>query len=75
MLSCNDGIGNQTVFNVLQEVSYSHLILCTGSDGPFPGKCNIVDSYQKAIVKYEDIVKEVVLSTVILILSLFRSLL
>lgn len=54
------------MFTILQEVCYSHLILCTGSDGPFPGKCNIVGSYQKAIEKYEDIVKEVV----ILILSL-----
>ncbi|XP_066534907.1 apoptosis-inducing factor 2 isoform X4 [Hoplias malabaricus] len=44
-----------------KEVSYSHLILCTGTDGPFPGKCNIVDSYRKAIENYEDIVKEVIL--------------
>ncbi|XP_036429965.1 apoptosis-inducing factor 2 [Colossoma macropomum] len=42
-----------------KEVRYSHLILCTGSDGPFPGKYNAVDSYQKAIAKYEDIVKEI----------------
>ncbi|XP_066534905.1 apoptosis-inducing factor 2 isoform X2 [Hoplias malabaricus] len=42
-----------------KEVSYSHLILCTGTDGPFPGKCNIVDSYRKAIENYEDIVKEI----------------
>ncbi|KAM9476558.1 ferroptosis suppressor protein 1 [Clarias gariepinus] len=42
-----------------KEVRYSHLILCTGSDGPFPGKCSNVDTYQKAIKKYEDIVKEV----------------
>ncbi|KAF7710517.1 apoptosis-inducing factor 2 [Silurus meridionalis] len=41
-----------------KEVSYSHLILCTGSEGPFPGKCNIVDSYHKAIESYEGIVKE-----------------
>lgn len=47
------------MFTILQEVRYSHLILCTGSDGPFPGKCNLVGSYQKAIEKYEDIVKEV----------------
>lgn len=55
--------------NFLSEVSYSQLILCTESDGPFPGKCNIMDSYHKAIKKYDDIVKEVALSTVILILS------
>ncbi|XP_053476147.1 ferroptosis suppressor protein 1-like [Ictalurus furcatus] len=35
-----------------KEVSYSRLILCTGSDGPFPGKCNIMDSYQKAYCEY-----------------------
>ncbi|XP_064788331.1 apoptosis-inducing factor 2 isoform X2 [Oncorhynchus masou masou] len=42
-----------------KEVHYSHLILCTGTDGPFPGKYNMVASYQTAIQKYEDIVKEV----------------
>lgn len=52
-----------------KEVSYSHLILCTGSDGPFPGKCNIVDSYQKAIVKYEDIVKEVQAADSVLVIG------
>ncbi|KAK6293525.1 hypothetical protein J4Q44_G00358510 [Coregonus suidteri] len=41
-----------------KEVHYSHLILCTGTDGPFPGKYNTVASYQTAIQKYEDIVKE-----------------
>ncbi|XP_018621535.1 ferroptosis suppressor protein 1 [Scleropages formosus] len=42
-----------------QEVHYTHLILCTGSDGPFPGKANTESSYRAAIQKYEDIVKEV----------------
>lgn len=59
------------MFNFLQEVSYSHLILCTGSAGPFPGKCSILGSYQEAVEKYEDIVKEVDLSAIILILSFF----
>jgi len=40
-----------------QEVRYSHLILCTGTSGDFPGKHNSVDSYQSAIQKYEDFVK------------------
>ncbi|XP_062852200.1 apoptosis-inducing factor 2 isoform X1 [Trichomycterus rosablanca] len=42
-----------------KEVTYSHLIICTGSDGPFPTKCNAEHSYQKAIEMYEDIVKKV----------------
>ena len=41
-----------------QEVKFSHLILCTGTDGPFPGH-NTVVSYQSAIQKYEDFVNEV----------------
>lgn len=43
----------------LQQVRYSHLILCTGTSGHFPGKHNSVDTYQSAIQKYEDFVKEV----------------
>lgn len=42
-----------------QEVQYTHLILCTGTDGPFPGKCIKVASCQTAIQKYEDLIKEV----------------
>ncbi|KAK2852722.1 hypothetical protein Q7C36_007923 [Tachysurus vachellii] len=52
-----------------KEVRYSHLILCTGSDGPFPGKCNIVDSHQKAIEKYEDIVKEIQAAESVLVIG------
>ncbi|KAG7334117.1 hypothetical protein KOW79_002524 [Hemibagrus wyckioides] len=52
-----------------KEVRYSHLILCTGSDGPFPGKCTIVDSYQKAIEKYEDIVKEIQAADSVLVIG------
>lgn len=40
-----------------KEVRYSHLILCTGTSGHFPGKHNSVDTYQSAIQKYEDFVK------------------
>ncbi|KAI4874278.1 hypothetical protein NFI96_028464, partial [Prochilodus magdalenae] len=52
-----------------KEVRYSHLILCTGTDGPFPGKYNAVDTYQKAIEKYEDIVKEIQAADSILVVG------
>lgn len=42
-----------------QELHYSHLILATGSDGPFPGKFNQVVDMESAIQTYEDLVKEV----------------
>ncbi|KAJ8418345.1 hypothetical protein AAFF_G00140540 [Aldrovandia affinis] len=42
-----------------EEVQYSHLILCTGTDGPFPGKSTAVADYRAAIQKYEDMVKEI----------------
>ncbi|ROK15751.1 Apoptosis-inducing factor 2 [Anabarilius grahami] len=40
-----------------KEIRYSHLILCTGTSGHFPGKHNCVDTYQSAIQKYDDYVK------------------
>lgn len=42
-----------------QELHYSHLILATGSDGPFPGKFNQVIDMESAIQTYEDLIKEV----------------
>ncbi|TSK22815.1 Neuroblast differentiation-associated protein AHNAK [Bagarius yarrelli] len=51
------------------EVRYSHLILCTGSNGPFPGKCNIVDSYRNAIEKYEDFVQEIQAADSVLVIG------
>ncbi|KAG7462592.1 hypothetical protein MATL_G00186430 [Megalops atlanticus] len=42
-----------------EEVHYSHLILCTGTGGPFPGKFNAMADYHEAIEKYEEIVKEI----------------
>ncbi|XP_026210221.1 apoptosis-inducing factor 2 [Anabas testudineus] len=42
-----------------REIQYSHLILCTGTDGPFPGKFNTVASYQTAVQAYEDFIKQV----------------
>ncbi|XP_034537043.1 apoptosis-inducing factor 2 [Notolabrus celidotus] len=40
-------------------IQYSHLILCTGTDGTFPGKFNTTASYQSAIQTYEDFSKQV----------------
>ncbi|XP_043111897.1 apoptosis-inducing factor 2 [Puntigrus tetrazona] len=40
-----------------KQIRYSHLILCTGTSGHFPGKHNSVDTYQSAIQKYENFVK------------------
>uniref|UniRef100_A0A3B5L383 Ferroptosis suppressor protein 1 n=1 Tax=Xiphophorus couchianus TaxID=32473 RepID=A0A3B5L383_9TELE len=42
-----------------REVQYSHLILCTGSDGPFPGKFNTKASMQDGVTAYEDMVGQV----------------
>ncbi|XP_054654538.1 apoptosis-inducing factor 2 [Dunckerocampus dactyliophorus] len=41
------------------EVRFSHLILCTGTDGPFPGKFNTVASYENAIQAYKEFVKQI----------------
>ncbi|KFU87536.1 Apoptosis-inducing factor 2 [Chaetura pelagica] len=42
-----------------EELHYSHLILATGSDGPFPGKFNKVIDMESAIQTYEDMAKEI----------------
>ncbi|KAJ7324243.1 hypothetical protein JRQ81_017263 [Phrynocephalus forsythii] len=42
-----------------EEICFSHLILATGSDGPFPGKFNRLIDMEAAIQTYEDMVKEV----------------
>lgn len=42
-----------------QALPFSHLILATGSTGPFPGKFNEVSCQQAAIQAYEDMVKQV----------------
>ncbi|KAF7645564.1 hypothetical protein LDENG_00201860 [Lucifuga dentata] len=42
-----------------KEIQYSHLILSTGTDGPFPGKFNTLVSCQTAIQRYEDLVEEI----------------
>ncbi|XP_077115390.1 ferroptosis suppressor protein 1 isoform X2 [Ranitomeya variabilis] len=56
------GINLQKQLVVLEnneEIHYSHLIIATGSDGPFPGKFNKATTKEKAIQVYEDLVKEV----------------
>ncbi|XP_072484823.1 ferroptosis suppressor protein 1 isoform X4 [Notamacropus eugenii] len=42
-----------------EALSYSHLVLATGSSGPFPGKFNQISSLQSAIEAYELMVKQV----------------
>nr|XP_028585351.1 apoptosis-inducing factor 2 isoform X2 [Podarcis muralis] len=42
-----------------EHLCYSHLILATGSDGPFPGKFDKPMDMQSAIQTYEDMVQEV----------------
>ncbi|KFV73263.1 Apoptosis-inducing factor 2, partial [Struthio camelus australis] len=52
-----------------EELHYSHLILATGSDGPFPGKFNKVIDMESAIQTYEDMVKEIEKSQRILVVG------
>ncbi|XP_054238497.1 ferroptosis suppressor protein 1 [Indicator indicator] len=52
-----------------EEFHYSHLILATGSDGPFPGKFNKVIDMESAIQTYEDLVKEIEKSERILVVG------
>nr|DBA15348.1 TPA: hypothetical protein GDO54_004574 [Pyxicephalus adspersus] len=47
-----------------EELHFSHLIIATGSDGPFPGKFNKTTTKDAAIQMYEDLVKEVALADV-----------
>nr|XP_020669053.1 apoptosis-inducing factor 2 [Pogona vitticeps]XP_020669054.1 apoptosis-inducing factor 2 [Pogona vitticeps]XP_020669055.1 apoptosis-inducing factor 2 [Pogona vitticeps] len=50
---------HHVLLNDGEELSFSHLILATGSDGPFPGKFNRLIDMKAAIQTYEDMVKEV----------------
>ncbi|KAI3363549.1 hypothetical protein L3Q82_012146 [Scortum barcoo] len=52
-----------------REIQYSHLILCTGTDGAFPGKFNTVASYQTAVQVYEDFVKQVQAANSVLVVG------
>ncbi|XP_036591326.1 ferroptosis suppressor protein 1 [Trichosurus vulpecula] len=42
-----------------EALSYSHLILATGSSGPFPGKFNQILDLQSAVEAYEVMVKQI----------------
>ncbi|XP_069835269.1 ferroptosis suppressor protein 1 [Dendropsophus ebraccatus] len=50
---------NTVVLENNEEIHFSHLIIATGSDGPFPGKFNKAATKEMAIQKYEDLVKQV----------------
>ncbi|XP_039176433.1 ferroptosis suppressor protein 1 isoform X2 [Crotalus tigris] len=50
---------HQVLLNDDKVLSFSHLILATGSEGPFPGKFNQLINMEMAIQAYENIVKEV----------------
>ncbi|XP_064001148.1 ferroptosis suppressor protein 1 [Pogoniulus pusillus] len=52
-----------------EELHYSHLIIATGSDGPFPGKFNEIVDMESAIQTYEDMVKEIEKSERILVVG------
>ncbi|XP_003783646.1 apoptosis-inducing factor 2 [Otolemur garnettii] len=61
---------NQTVLLQGGEaLPFSHLILATGSTGPFPGKFNEVSSQQAAIQAYENLVKQVQRSRFIVVVG------
>ncbi|XP_073209630.1 ferroptosis suppressor protein 1 isoform X3 [Lepidochelys kempii] len=53
-----DLLRQKVLLNDNEELFYSHLILATGSDGPFPGKFNQIIDMETAIQMYEDMVKE-----------------
>ncbi|XP_073209635.1 ferroptosis suppressor protein 1 isoform X7 [Lepidochelys kempii] len=59
-----DLLRQKVLLNDNEELFYSHLILATGSDGPFPGKFNQIIDMETAIQMYEDMVKEVRLKTI-----------
>uniref|UniRef100_A0A3Q2P824 Ferroptosis suppressor protein 1 n=1 Tax=Fundulus heteroclitus TaxID=8078 RepID=A0A3Q2P824_FUNHE len=52
-----------------REVQYSHLILCTGTDGPFPGKFTREASLQAAVQMYEDFIQQVQLADSVLVVG------
>ncbi|KAM4730076.1 ferroptosis suppressor protein 1 isoform 1-T2 [Anableps anableps] len=52
-----------------REIQYSHLILCTGSDGPFPGKFNAEASLQAAVQAYEDLVQQIQVADSVLVVG------
>ncbi|XP_007896592.1 ferroptosis suppressor protein 1-like [Callorhinchus milii] len=51
--------GKYVILESGEEIAFSHLILSTGSSGPFPGKFIEPASRETAIQKYEDLVAEI----------------
>ncbi|XP_074856355.1 ferroptosis suppressor protein 1 isoform X2 [Carettochelys insculpta] len=64
-----DLVRQKVLLNNDVELSYSHLILATGSEGPFPGKLNQIIDMETAIQTYEDMVKELQKSPRIVIIG------
>ncbi|XP_038199264.1 ferroptosis suppressor protein 1 isoform X1 [Arvicola amphibius] len=52
-----------------EALPFSHLILATGSTGPFPGKFNEVTCQEAAIQAYENMVKQIQLSEFIVVVG------
>lgn len=52
-----------------REIQYSHLILCTGTDGPFPGKFSTEASLQDAIQAYEELVQQIQVADSVLVIG------
>ncbi|XP_068182727.1 ferroptosis suppressor protein 1 [Antennarius striatus] len=51
------------------EIQYSHLILCTGSDGPFPGRFNAVAAHRSAVRAYDELVAQVQAADSVLVIG------
>ncbi|NWV00310.1 AIFM2 factor, partial [Upupa epops] len=64
-----DPVRQQVLLSDGEELHYSHLILATGSDGPFPGKFSQDIDMESAIQTYEDMVKEIEKSERILVVG------
>ncbi|CAL8258934.1 unnamed protein product [Lota lota] len=64
-----DPVGQRVVLEDGQEFLYSHLILCTGTDGPFPGKYTTLSSYQTAIQRYQDLLQQIQAASSVLVVG------
>ncbi|XP_008301611.1 ferroptosis suppressor protein 1 [Stegastes partitus] len=64
-----DTDGQLVVLEGGREIRFSHLLLCTGTDGPFPGKFNTVASHQAAVQAYEDFAKQVLAAESVLVVG------
>ncbi|XP_020565040.1 apoptosis-inducing factor 2-like [Oryzias latipes] len=52
-----------------REIQYSHLILCTGTSGTFPGKVNAVSSLEASVQKYEELVEQIQAADSVLVIG------